>query len=74
MNELEWHSPKEIPEPGRQCFIDVLNSIQLAYWRDDARAWDNPVYGWLPKVWDDSGGEYEPELSRWAYVPKGLFK
>ena len=74
MSELEWHSPKEVPTLERQCFIEVGNTFQLAYWRDDAQAWDNMTYGWLPKVYDDSGGIYEQEVRRWAYVPEDLFK
>ena len=71
---LNWKDMKTDgpPKPGKQCFIRVLNSVQLAYWRDDAKAWDNPVYGWLPYVYDDEA-RYHAEVTAWAYVPDGLF-
>ena len=75
MKELEWKYPKIDGYPkklGVPCFIDVHRSIQIAYWRDDANEWDNPVYGWLPRIYDDEG-EYAPEVVRWAYVPDGMF-
>lgn len=71
---LNWKDMKTDgpPKPGKQCFIRVLNSVQLAYWWDDAKAWDNPVYGWLPYVYDDEG-ICHAEVTSWAYVPDGLF-
>ena len=74
--KLEWKNPKIDGYPtklGAPCFIYVNRSVQIAYWRDDVKEWDNPIYGWLPRIYDDEG-EYPPVITRWAYAPEELFK
>lgn len=75
MNNLFWHyfiDNTDYPTPNKPCFIEVYNSIQIAYWQDDAKKWDNPVYGWLPHIYDGEGS-YPPKVKRWAYIPNGFF-
>lgn len=60
---LSWHyDPNDKPKTDADCFIMLDDSIQMAYWRDDAKAWDNTYYGWLPEQWQE-------EVKAWAYVP-----
>ena len=71
---LEWKNPRidGYPQNSRRpCFIKVLGSVQFAYWREDEKEWDNPVYGWLPRVYDDEG-TYPADVIEWAYVPDEL--
>lgn len=61
---LDWHINKyEKPKEDRDCFILVDESIQTAFWREDAQAWDNCYYGWLPEKW-------QKEVRAWAYIPE----
>lgn len=71
---LQWKNPKIDGYPSTktaQCFIKVLNSIQLAYWHNDVKEWDNAIYGWLPRIYDDESS-YPAEVIAWAYVPEEL--
>ena len=71
--KLQWKNPRTDGAPERiaPCFIKVGNSVQIAYWRDDANEWDNMTYGWLPRVYDDEGA-YPIDVIAWAYIPDEL--
>ena len=71
--KLQWKNPRidGAPERIAPCFIKVGNSVQIAYWRDDANEWDNMTYGWLPRVYDDEGA-YPIDVIAWAYIPDEL--
>ena len=46
-----WHSVKdELPEPNIQCLVrDDDNNCAVGYYRQDARAWDSPFFGWVER-------------------------
>ena len=72
---LQWKVPTVDGYPDKKtspCFIEINNTIQIAYWQDYFKTWTNPIYGYLPKIYDDEG-EYEQIVCRWAYIPDGLF-
>lgn len=40
----------EPPEPNIQCLVrDDDNNYAVGYYRQDARAWDSPFFGWLER-------------------------
>ena len=66
--DMELDGP---PEPGKDCFVEVNGYLQVAYWTDFLIPdWNNHIYGWFPKSYDDSGGVYSKKVTKWAYVPK----
>ena len=68
-----WNDIKKegYPKMNTPCFIKVFDSIQIAYWNKTIKEWDNPVYGGLPRVYDDEG-TYPVDVRYWAYVPDEL--
>ena len=50
-----WHRAEdELPEPNIQCLVrDDDNNCAVGYYRQDARAWDSPFFGWVER-----GDEY----------------
>ena len=46
-----WVSVKErLPEPNIQCLVrDDDNNCAVGYYRQDAKAWDSPFFGWLER-------------------------
>lgn len=46
-----WHRVEdELPEPNIQCLVrDDDNNCAVGYYRQDARAWDSPFFGWLER-------------------------
>lgn len=48
---LHWVSVEdELPEPNIQCLVrDDDNNYAVGYYRQDARAWDSPFFGWLER-------------------------
>ena len=50
-----WHRVEdELPEPNIQCLVrDDDNNCAVGYYRQDARAWDSPFFGWVER-----GDEY----------------
>ena len=46
-----WHRVKdELPEPNIQCLVrDDDNNCAVGYYRQDARAWDSPFFGWVER-------------------------
>ena len=60
---VSWHyDPNDKPITEDKCFILIDDSINIAYWRKDAQAWDNIHYGWLPEQWQN-------QVRGWAYIP-----
>ena len=40
----------ELPEQNIQCLVrDDDNNYAVGYYRQDARAWDSPFFGWLER-------------------------
>lgn len=40
----------ELPEPNIQCLVrDDDNNCAVGYYRQDAKAWDSPFFGWLER-------------------------
>ena len=76
MSNLFWHyliDETDYPIAEELCFIDINGNIELAYWRPEMKQWYNSTFHYLPPIYDDSGGVYPRIVTRWAYVPKGLF-
>ena len=74
-NLLKWHSLKidGTPKLRRQCFIEIQGGFfELAFWDNRTKNWYN-YFGTPPKIYDDSGGIYQTEIIKWAYVPDGFF-
>lgn len=46
-----WHRVEdELPEPNIQCLVrDDDNNCAVGYYRQDARAWDSPFFGWVER-------------------------
>lgn len=46
-----WHRvEEELPGPNIQCLVrDDDNNCAVGYYRQDARAWDSPFFGWLER-------------------------
>lgn len=46
-----WHRvEEELPEPNIQCLVrDDDNNCAVGYYRQDARAWDSPFFGWVER-------------------------
>ena len=46
-----WHRVEdELPEPNIQCLVrDDNNNCAVGYYRQDARAWDSPFFGWVER-------------------------
>lgn len=46
-----WVSVEErFPEPNIQCLVrDDDNNCAVGYYRQDARAWDSPFFGWVER-------------------------
>ena len=46
-----WHRVEdEVPEPNIQCLVrDDDNNCAVGYYRQDARAWDSPFFGWVER-------------------------
>ena len=73
---LEWKNPRidGLPKTAEACFVEVNGGyMEIAYWNDTTKEWSNPVYGHMPRVFDDEG-IYPPEIIRWAYIPPYLFE
>ena len=46
-----WHRVEdELPDPNIQCLVrDDDNNCAVGYYRQDARAWDSPFFGWVER-------------------------
>lgn len=50
-NASPWHRVEDgLPEPYVQCLVrDNDNNCAVGYYRQDAKAWDSPFFGWLER-------------------------
>ena len=74
--KLDWKNPRidGWPTSRRRCFVEVSGkTIELATYNGLTGSWSNS-FGTLSKVYDDSGCVYDPPITRWAYIPDGLFE
>ena len=46
-----WHKVEDgLPKPYVQCLVrDNDNNCAVGYYRQDAKAWDSPFFGWLER-------------------------
>lgn len=50
----KWISVKErLPRWDQDVVITDGDGYAVGYWRDDAKSWDNPNFGWLERTSDD---------------------
>lgn len=49
--QTHWVSVKErLPEPNVQCLVcDDDGNCAVGYYRQDAKAWDSPFFGWIER-------------------------
>ena len=70
----EWHYIDEGDYPPfyRDVLVQLNNNDTniIAYWRDDAQWWDNPITGWVPH----EGADGNPwSAGRWSFLPMSLY-
>lgn len=70
-----WHRSEDgLPEPYVQCLVrDNDNNYAVGYYRQDAKAWDSPYFGWIEH---EDGVFYDDDLPRigkvvaWMSLPE----